>query len=144
MIASLFAVSCKSDSSSSSSTTPTATPLQGTWRDGTSNQTMLFSGSNMTVTQPELPNPYDFSISNVTMVVTGTFRVDGGNLYFTPTSITATIGTTPMTQAELDAYLVGNPMTVNNEILWGTYAVSGNTLTINETGVSTPNTYTKQ
>lgn len=149
IITSLFVISCKngSDSSSSSSsttTTPAATPLEGIWKDNTLNQMMAFTGSNMTITQPGMPNPSDPTNPNVTMVVAGTFRLANGNLYMTPKTITVSVGTTPMTQAEQESYLSGNPMVLNTEMLCGAYAISGTTLTITDPDTSTTQTYIKQ
>lgn len=146
IITSLFVISCKngSDSSSSSSTTTTTTntPLQGTWTsaDGGS---YVFNGSAVAVSQTGLPNPSDPSLSNVSMTVAGTFRLDSGNIYVTPTSIVVAVAGTPMSQADQNNYLTGNPLTLNTERLWGAYAVNGNTLTITMTGAS-PDTFTKQ
>lgn len=147
IITSLFIISCKnsSDSSSSSSTTTTTTntPLQGTWTsaDGLS---YVFNGTAIAVTQTGMPNPSDPSLSNVSMTVAGTFRLDSGNIYVTPTSIVVAVAGTPMSQADQNNYLTGNPLVLNTERLWGTYAVNGNTLTITQAGSSTPDTYTKQ
>lgn len=148
IITSLFVISCKngSDSSSSSSTTTTTTntPLQGTWANTTDGQTYVFNGTAIAVTQTGMPNPSDPSLSNVSMTVAGTFRLDSGNIYVTPTSIVVAVAGTPMSQAEQNAYLSGNPLVLNTERLWGAYAVNGNTLTITQAGSSTPDTYTKQ
>lgn len=147
IITSLFIISCKngSDSSSSSSTTTTTTntPLQGTWTsaDGLS---YVFNGTAIAVTQTGMPNPSDPSLSNVSMTVAGTFRLDSGNIYVTPTSIVVAVAGTPMSQADQNNYLSGNPLVLNTEVLWGAYAVNGNTLTITQAGSSTPDTFTKQ
>lgn len=150
IITSLFIISCKgsggSDSSSSGgsgTTTPAATPLQGTWVNTSIGQTYVFNGSAVAITQTGLPNPSDPSLSNVSMTIAGTFRLDNGNIYVTPTSIVVAVAGTPMSQAEQDNYLTGNPLTLNTERLWGAYAVNGNTLTITMTGAS-PDTFTKQ
>lgn len=90
-----------------------------------------------------MPNPSDLSLSNVSMTIAGTFRLDNGNIYVTPASRVVAVAGTPMSQAEQDAYLAGNPMTLNTEILWGAYAVNGNTLTLTPTGSSAQN-FTKQ
>lgn len=145
IITSLFVISCKngSDSSSSSSTTTTNTPLQGTWVNTSIGQTYVFNGSAVAITQTGLPNPSDPSLSNVSMTIAGTFRLDNGNIYVTPASRVVAVAGTPMSQAEQDNYLTGNPLTLNTERLWGAYAVNGNTLTITMTGAS-PDTFTKQ
>ena len=148
IITSLFVISCKngSDSSSSSSTTTTTTntPLQGTWANTTDGQTYVFNGTAIAVTQTGMPNPSDPSLSNVSMTVAGTFRLDSGNIYVTPTSIVVAVAGTPMSQADQNNYLSGSPLVLNTERLWGTYAVNGNTLTITQEGSSTPDTFTKQ
>lgn len=148
IITSLFIISCKngSDSSSSSSTTTTTTntPLQGTWANTTDGQTYVFNGTAIAVTQTGMPNPSDPSLSNVSMTVAGTFRLDSGNIYVTPTSIVVAVAGTPMSQADQNNYLSGNPLVLNTEVLWGAYAVNGNTLTITDSNTSTTSTYTKQ
>lgn len=147
IITSLFVISCKngSDSSSSSSTTTTTTntPLQGTWANTTDGQTYVFNGTAVSVTQTGLPN-LSTGASDVSMTVAGTFRLDSGNIYVTPTSIVVAVAGTPMSQADQNNYLSGNPLVLNTEVLWGAYAVNGNTLTITDPDTSTTSTYTKQ
>ena len=141
-------VACKGNgggsSNNSSTTTTTNTPLQGTWANTTDGQTYVFNGTAIAVTQTGMPNPSDLPLSNVSMTVAGTFRLDSGNIYVTPTSIVVAVAGTPMSQADQNNYLTGNPLVLNTERLWGTYAVNGNTLTITQAGSSTPDTFTKQ
>ena len=136
-------VACKGNgggsSSNSSTTTPTTnTPLQGTWKDTANGETFVFNGnafSQKTVLS---------STPEMSLTTAGTFRLDNGNIYFTITSVTGINDTT--TYANKDEVEAGFSMTfpfaVGTELLYGSYAVNGNTLTM--TANSHTYTYTKQ
>lgn len=143
-------VACKNGSDSSGggsgTTTPATntTPLEGTWVNTTIGQTYAFAGSGIAVTQTGLPNPSDPSLSDVSMTIGGTFRLDSGKIYMTPKTIVVAVAGTPMSQTDQDAYLSGNPMSLNTEMLLATYAVNGNTLTLTDTSTSSTISFTKQ
>ena len=151
IITSLFIISCKgsgggNSGSSTNTTTPTVASLEGTWKDTTTNQTITFTGSNFSATQPDIPNTLDPSGDAITMVFTGTYRTDSGKIYITPTAVSATVGTTPMSQADLNTFIsVGGTMPLNTEEELGAYTINGNTLTISDpSNPSSTQTFTKQ
>lgn len=162
IITSLFIISCKNGSDSSSGggsgtttpTTPATSPLEGTWvfseTEGTATASIsfVFTGTNIAYSIAESDTSIPLTLS---VAVTGTFRLDNGNLYTTLKSAsvsdgTNTITTTDPTAIPADSFL---PVPVDNaEHLFGTYALNGNSLTVTitdpDTGISTPISLTKQ
>ena len=151
-------VACKGSgggsSSNSSTTTPTinTTPLEGTWSAsetaGTATATMkfTFTGSNVVLSMITTDtNPPTGTPAMTTIAISGTFRVDNGNLYAKFTTITycdsddptpVTITTTPSSA----------PVIVDsNEHLLGAYAINGNILTLSDSSdpSADPLTFTK-
>lgn len=159
IITSLFIISCKNGSDSSSgggsgTTTPATSPLEGTWvfsetaGTTTASISFVFTGTNIAYSIAESDTSIPLTLS---VAVTGTFRLDNGNLYTTLKSAsvsdgTNTITTTDPTAIPADSFL---PVPVDNaEHLFGTYALNGNSLTVTitdpDTGTSTPIPLTKQ
>ena len=159
IITSLFVISCKgsgggdSGSSTTTTTTPATTPLEGTWSAsetaGTATTTMkfTFTGSNVVLSMITTDtNPPTGTPAMTTIAISGTFRVDNGNLYAKFTTITycdsddptpVTITTTPSSA----------PVIVDsNEHLLGAYAINGNILTLSDSSDPSAGslTFTKQ
>ena len=159
IITSLFVISCKNGSDSSSgggsgTTTPAASPLEGTWvfseTEGTTTASIsfVFTGTNIAYSIAESDTSIPLTLS---VAVTGTFRLDNGNLYTTLKSASVSDGTNTITTTDPTAIPTNEflPVPVDNaEHLFGTYALNGNSLTVTitdpGTGTPTPIPLTKQ
>ncbi len=151
IIVCMLFVSCK-DKGNESASNPAAaatTPLEGSWKNTTTNTTintttesiLAFAGANFTYTLSIKDASNNPATLIWTLVYTGTFRLDNTNLYakFNAVSYTDATNTTPITDptAIINAMsttsipLTSLPLNPDNtEHLYGTFAINGNTLTI--------------
>ena len=157
-------VACKNGSDSSGggsgTTTPAtnATPLQGTWihqeqevAGVSGSETFVFNGSNCSLATVVIDASSSPSVTT-TMTLTGTFRLDNGNLYLTIQNATYVSNTTtPINcttfeevQALIEAAGGSLGFSKGTEFLYGAYAVNGNTLTLTDTNTSSTISFTKQ
>lgn len=166
IIASLLFASCK-DKGNEEAKKDDKTAVEGQWTtdftDPSSGAsitlTLTFTGTNFTFQENGQSNltddttnpPTVLATISLTFNMTGTFRLDAGQLLLTPKTATETTVTTlatdpsnPTTNTETgnDA-LTGSNWEINHETPMGAYVVNGNTLTITPAGQQAQ-TYTKQ
>lgn len=156
IIVCMLFVSCKDKGNESASNPAATTPLEGTWKKSetdttlniTTEQIFVFAGTNISFTFSMKDSSANPATTIMTLVYTGTFRLDNANLYvkFNAVSYTDTTHTTPITDPAAIASAMqatSLPMPADNtEFLLGTYAINGNQLTITSTSSGSTSTET--
>ena len=158
IIVCMLFVSCKDKGNESASNPAATTPLEGTWKKSETDTTLnitdemilSFAGTNISFTFSMKDSSANPATTIMTLVYTGTFRLDNTNLYakFNAVSYTDTTHTTPITDPTDIASAMSAtslPMPADNtEFLLGTYDINGNTLRITDPNdPSNPMDFTK-
>ena len=142
IITTLFFVSCNknkaNDEESNPAPAPTTTPLEGRWVASDSISTLTvtlnltFSGTNISYATTMVDNsttPPDTTV----ITLSGTFRLDSGNLYTTFNAASCNNnGTTITDVATLTASNLLPVPVDNTERRFGSYSINGSTLAITD------------